>query len=262
MPPFLYSGTVAFLFGFEMIFNSEKAKRIFPGKKYETIRKVFSREGLSVENRLLCSISFLQAVEDIEFLKIILDLYINKDEELRKAYEVLSQGYLFYGYPKAIESFFCLNEVLQKKDKLSLKRFKPLRLKDDDALLEKGETIAKRVHKEKFEIIRNKISDFCPDLGYLMIAEGYGHILSRDSLSIKLRELAVAYSSLTALGASRQLYSHIRGARNVGCGDLEIYEVIITGSIWVSYSKIESSLILWSKITGKKPIDSFNDFQL
>lgn len=244
-----------------MNFDIEKAKKIFPGKKYEMIKNLFSRTGLSVENRLLCSISFLQAVEDIEFLKIILDLYINKNEELRKAYEALLQGYLFCGYPKAIESFFCLDEVLKNKEKLSLKGFKPLRLEDDDALLEKGEAIAKQVHKDKFEKIRNKISDFCPDLGYLMIAEGYGHILSRDGLSIKLRELAVV-SSLTALGAARQLYSHIRGARNVGCGDLEIYEAIITGSIWVSYSKIESSLILWSKITGKKPIDSFNNFQL
>jgi|GEM_PF-780870 len=261
MPPFLYSETVAFLFGVEMIFNSEKAKGIFPDKKYEMIKKLFSREGLSVENRLLCSISFLQAAESIELLKIILDIYVNGDEELKKAYEALLQGYLFCGYPKAIESFFCLDEVLQKKDKLSLKRFGPTRLMDDDTLLKKGETTAKQVHKDKFEKIRNKISDFCPDLGYLMIAEGYGHILSRDGLSIKLRELAVV-SSLTALGAARQLYSHIRGARNVGCGDLEIYEAIITGSIWVSFSKIESSLILWSKITGKKPSDSLNDFQL
>ncbi len=240
--------------------NPDLAIKLFPDRERGLIKKLFSRDGISEETRLICSIAFLQAEDDHKNLTNILNLYINNEEELRKAYETLLQGYLFCGYPRAIESFFCLNEALREKAGLSPKQFEPVRLASDSVLLEKGETAARRVHRDKYERIRNKISDFSPDLGYLMIAEGYGHVLSRDGLDLKLRELAVI-SSLTALGADRQLYSHIRGARNVGCGDFEIYEALFTGIIWIAPEKVANAIDLWTEITGKKKIDSINDFK-
>jgi 4-carboxymuconolactone decarboxylase len=110
----------------------------------------------------------------------------------------------------AIESFFCLNEVLNSRRKSFMDRLKSRPLVDSADLISRGDSLSRKIHKDKFPKIRNKIGDICPDLGYLMIAEGYGHVLSRDGLDLKSRELAVV-ASLISLKAHRQLHSHIRG---------------------------------------------------
>lgn len=185
-------------------------------------------------------------------------MFIKGKKDFERAYEVLLQGYLFCGYPRAIESFFCLKEILDKKDMDLLDRNKYRSLKDSAYMIKRGESLSGKVHGDKMRNISNKIDAICPDLGYLMIAEGYGHVLCRDGLDLKSRELAVV-ASLTALRAERQLHSHIRGARNVGCRDPEVFEAIVTGLAWVKPKKIRAAIELWSHITGRESPDSIDN---
>ncbi|UCE66985.1 MAG: carboxymuconolactone decarboxylase family protein [Candidatus Zixiibacteriota bacterium] len=241
-----------------MGFNSDRLIEIFPSGRYELLQRILSRKGLSGNIRLLCSLAYLQAEGDWINLKKVLDLYIESEGDLQRAYEVLLQGYLFCGYPAAIESFFCMNEILDGKKRLDISKIKPGTLADGDSLLKRGETLSRIIHKDKHDKIKRKIDELCPDLGYLMIAEGYGHILCRDGLNSRLRELAVV-ATLTSLGAGRQLNSHIRGARNVGCEDLEIFETIVTGIAWIRPEKIENSIKLWSDIMGRECPNSIDN---
>jgi len=229
----------------------------FSPRKRDLLKRVLSRRRFSRSGRLICSIGYLQAEGDSRNLVRVLDLFIRNEKDFRKAYETLLQGYLFCGYPRAIESFFCLSEILKNRKVSWMNRVKSRSLRDSAELIKRGDSLAGIIHKDKFPRIRNKISDICPDLGYLMIAEGYGHVLSRDGLDLKGRELAVV-ASLISLGAYRQLHSHIRGARNIGCHDLEIYEAIITGIVWVSPGKIRKAVGLWTDITGREPPDSID----
>lgn len=48
-----------------------------------------------------------------------------------------------------------------------------------------------------------------------MVEEGYGKVLGRPGLSLLARELCIV-ALLTVLDVPRQLYSHLRGALNVG----------------------------------------------
>lgn len=222
------------------------------------MQRVLKRKGLSRNIRLLCSQAFLQAEGEWTNLGRVLDLYIENEGDLIRAYEVLLQGYLFCGYPRAIESFFCMNEILGGKKNLDVSKIKPGILVDSDNLVKRGETLSRIVHKDKYDIIKRRIDELCPDLGYLMIAEGYGHVLYREGLNTRLRELAIV-ATLTSLDAGRQLNSHIRGARNVGCGDMEICEAIITGFVWIEPGKVEKSLKLWSDITGRERPNSIDN---
>ena len=217
--------------------------------RVDVIKPVFSRSGLSEEKRIVASIACLQGMGDFENLEKMLMIVIDTQDDLVKAYELLLQGYLFCGYPIAIESFFCLGNAIKNNPDVSIKKISYKPLDSDDELLRRGDKCARKVHRDKWDLINNKISDFCPDLGYLMIVEGYGHIISRDGLDLINRELANV-SSLTALGAHRQLHSHIRGARNVGCEDEQIYETIVTTGLWVSSSKVKRSVDILSDITG------------
>jgi len=242
-----------------MRLDRKRALGLLEDNKYGVMKRIFAREGLSEHLRLVSSIASLQACGDRRNLVAILDLAITDGDDLKVAYELLLQGYLFCGYPAAIESFFCLEQTLKGKCGLDLSDISPLILESSAVLLERGTFTGREVHGDKFERINNKISALCPDLGYLMIAEGYGHVLSRKGLGIKTRELAVV-SSLTASGAHRQLNSHIRGCRNVGCEDSEIYETIFTCLLWISPERVFESLELWSKITDEELSESIDDY--
>jgi len=237
------------------------AENLLDKKRLANLRNIFSREGLDQSRRAASAIAYLQALGDSENLVTYLRLFIQKESDLTAAYEVLLQGYLFCGYPRAIESFFCLQEALGDRDDLDPGDREPVELLASERLLERGGETHKTVHGRNFEKMRNKISALSPDLAYLMIAEGYGHILCRPDLDLRTRELAVV-ASISAVGSYRQLNSHIRGCRNVGCEDVEIYESIITGLLWMPAERISESLGIWSEITSRPIPETIADISI
>jgi 4-carboxymuconolactone decarboxylase len=216
---------------------------------------LFSRKIISARQKKLCSIACLQAIGDRHGLTRMLEMALSDTKDIKPVYETLLQGYLFCGYPRAIESFFCLDEVLKQKG-ISLGRVKARPLDRSTVLMNQGRLTAQAVHGDKFRRIHNKISAISPDLGYLMIAEGYGHVLSRGGLDLRSRELAII-SCLAGLGALRQLNSHIRGAMNTGCSSNQALEAIFLAYPWVGIEEILKAADVWEAITGKEVNPSF-----
>lgn len=230
------------------MYSKTKVRQLFGNSRAEKLDIIFSRRGLSSEKRLLCTVACLQALGDTRNLKRILELAVRETDDYRAVYEVLLQGYLFCGYPRAIESFFCLDDIA-KKNRIAIPRT-IVSEPSSKVLSDKGLMTAGKVYRDNFNRINNKISALSPDLGYLMIIEGYGRILSRPGLEIGHRELA-AVSSLSAMRAYRQLNSHIRGSINVGCHPREIFEAILCALPWLGAVSIEKSIALWSEIVGR-----------
>jgi 4-carboxymuconolactone decarboxylase len=241
-----------------MRLSDEVVLELLGDRKYTPFTRIFRREGLTVEQRLLSSIASLQASGNTQGLAVLLDLAIDDQEDLVFVYEILLQGYLFCGYPRAIESLFCLDQVLSGKEGIGTGLLASAPEESSEALMKRGIITARKVHGDKFERIHNKISALSPDLGYLMLVEGYGRILSRPGLDIRTRELAVV-ASLATTRAPRQLGSHIRGCRNVGCGDSEIYESIFTCQLWAPDEHISEALGIWAEITGGTVEESIGD---
>lgn len=241
-----------------MKISEEEVSRLFDEERYRAFMRVFRRGGLTNKQRILSSIASLQASGSAEGLTALLDLAVGGPDDLVFVYEILLQGYLFCGYPRAIESFFCLESVLARKEGIGFSGFASPRDESSETLMKKGISTARRVHGGNFERIHNKISALCPDLGYLMLVEGYGRVLSRNGLDIRTRELAVVASLVTSR-APRQLGSHIRGCLNVGCQDSEIYESIFTCQLWASQGHVSEALGIWSEITGGTVRESIGD---
>lgn len=235
-----------------MRYSDSKSSELFGAKKHKQLVKLFSRNGLSSEQRLICSISALQATGDNKNLHKMIKLAIVNEQDIVEIYEILLQGYLFCGYPKAIESFFCLEGALKDMDMI-LPPKTPIPMLTQEKARNRGEQLARKIHRAKFERIHNKINALCPDLGYLMLAEGYGHILCRKGVKLPIRELAVV-SSLSASQAHRQLNSHIRGAMNVGCSKRSVLEAILTVMPWSGLRAVSNSLNVWSKIVGESAL--------
>ena len=71
-----------------------------------------------------------------------------------------------------------------------------------------------------------------PDLDKWMLQTGYGRVLSRPGLTPRLRELCVI-AVLTGQNVTPQLFSHLRGAVNVGASVAECESVLKqTEFIW------------------------------
>jgi 4-carboxymuconolactone decarboxylase len=225
----------------------------FGGAKGRALTALFSRADMAAQQRFLCTAACLQAIGEYRDLAKILGLALDAGVEIGAIYEVLLQGYLFCGYPRAIESFISLDEILIRRG-MSLDGFRAQPLDPAESLLKRGTATAETVHRDKFARIHDRISAVCPDLGYLMVAEGYGHILSRPGLKLDERELAVV-STLTALGSPRQLNSHIRGASNVGSSPTEILAAIVTTVPWVGFAAAQAAVNIWAAVIGVPAID-------
>lgn len=93
----------------------------------------------------------------------------------------------------------------------------------------------KEVDGQAGEKVIESLRDIAPDFARLLIEFPFGDIYSRPGLDLKTRELAVV-AALTALGnATPQLKVHIQGARNVGCSDQEIVEVIMQMAVYAGF---------------------------
>lgn len=93
----------------------------------------------------------------------------------------------------------------------------------------------KEIDGQAGENVIESLKDIAPDFARLLIEFPFGDIYSRPGLDLKTRELAVV-AALTALGnAAPQLRVHIHGARNVGCSEQEIVEVIIQMAVYAGF---------------------------
>jgi 4-carboxymuconolactone decarboxylase len=93
----------------------------------------------------------------------------------------------------------------------------------------------KEVDGQAGEDVIESLRDIAPDFARLLIEFPFGDIYSRPGLDLKTRELAVV-AALTALGnATPQLKVHIHGARNVGCSEQEIVEVIMQTAVYAGF---------------------------
>lgn len=93
----------------------------------------------------------------------------------------------------------------------------------------------KEVDGQAGENVIEGLRDIAPDFARLLIEFPFGDIYSRPGLDLRTRELAVV-AALTAMGnASPQLKVHIHGARNVGCSQQEIVEVMMQMAVYAGF---------------------------
>lgn len=126
-----------------------------------------------------------------------------------QAEEALLQSYLFVGFPIALQAF----AMWRERTGLAAP---PRPSKDTPAKWHaRGEEVCETVYAGQYGKLRQNISRLHPDMERWMLEEGYGKVLSRPGMDLKLRELCII-GVLVGLDAPQQLYSHLRGALNAG----------------------------------------------
>jgi alkylhydroperoxidase/carboxymuconolactone decarboxylase family protein YurZ len=92
----------------------------------------------------------------------------------------------------------------------------------------RGNELCQQVYGSQFERLRENLGRIHPELSDWLIFEGYGKVLARPVLTPRERELWII-PILMVLDVAEQLYSHLRGARN-----LEVPASRIQGALWLS----------------------------
>jgi len=122
--------------------------------------------------------------------------------------EAILQSYLFLGYPVA------LNAMARWRALSAVPRPERAEI-DRSTWMDRGEEVCALVYGGQYERLRANVRSLHPDMESWMVEEGYGKVLGRPGLSLLERELCIV-ALLAVLDVPQQLYSHLRGALNVG----------------------------------------------
>ena len=133
--------------------------------------------------------------------------------DAREVEEAILQSYLFLGYPTALNAFGRWRDITGREAEA--------RLPDEGSWQERGERVCVAVCGGQYEGLRANVRRLHPEMEQWMLEEGYGKVLGRPGLALGTRELCIV-ALLAVRDAPRQLYSHVRGALNVGVPPLAV----------------------------------------
>ena len=122
----------------------------------------------------------------------------------------------------------------------------------DNERYQRGWAKLKEVDGQAGENVIDGLRDIAPDFARLLIEFPFGDIYSRPGLDLKTRELIVV-AALTAMGnAAPQLKVHLHGARNVGCSEQEIVEVIMQMAVYAGFPAALNGLFAAKEVFAQR----------
>ncbi len=138
-------------------------------------------------------------------------------------YEIVLQSYLFLGFPRMLTAMDALNSAWPGEPQHS--QLAPVSAAEGQGWLDSGIKLCKQVYQQNYPALQRRVEGMSPELFRWMIIEGYGKVLSRPFVEIIDRELAIV-AMLMIEAREPQLYSHIKGALNVGA-DPQLVRAVI-----------------------------------
>jgi len=157
--------------------------------------------------------------------------------------EALVQSYLFLGYPTALNALALWREVSARG---------PTRGTSvpPGEWAARGEAVCRAVYAGQYARLRDNVRALHPEVERWMVEEGYGKVLGRRALDLATRELCVV-AILAVDDQPRQLYSHLRGALNVGVPP-EVVEAALTEALRAAAEDVaRRSRDVWRRVRAR-----------
>jgi 4-carboxymuconolactone decarboxylase len=160
--------------------------------------------------------------------------------------EAILQAYLFAGFPRALNA----TREWRRASGVAAPPADDLPAPDLDRWRAEGEATCATVYGKFYAKLRHNIVALHPALDEWMIVEGYGKILSRPGLELRLRELCIV-AACAASGQDRQLHSHLHGALNAGAGEAEVRGTLEALTGIVDAGALDRARLLLARVLGK-----------
>ena len=136
--------------------------------------------------------------------------------------EIVLQSYLFLGFPRMLIAADAMDGWQPPQLREPIKEAPA----PDEAenWYDRGTRLCKQVYAANYERLRDRVNGLAPDIFRWMLLEGYGKVLSRPELNMVDREAAIV-ACLIVENRPSQLFSHARGALNVGMEPQTLNEI-------------------------------------
>ena len=154
--------------------------------------------------------------------------------------EVLLQSYLFLGFPVALNGMADWRRLTGRPPSGAS-------APDYPTWEERGRKVCSVVYAGQYAQLRENVRDLHPDFEQWMVVEGYGKVLGRPGLALVIRELCIVVT-LAVTGASKQLYSHLRGALNVGALRADVDVALVEAERFLDDDGRRSAAALWERV--------------
>lgn len=158
--------------------------------------------------------------------------------------EALLQSYLFLGYPAALAALAAWREVGPAP---------PADAGPDDwpGWARRGAALCRRVYSTQYRELRDSVRRLHPDMERWMVVEGYGKVLARPGLAPLAREYCIV-ALLAVAGAGPQLYSHLRGALNLGAPADALVEVLAVAARLMDDARSEAARATLRRVLARR----------
>lgn len=161
--------------------------------------------------------------------------------------EMLLQSYLFCGFPRTLNA---MREWRRISGTPAPERDAGARAGGLVEWRADGEATCAIVYGPFYGKLRQNIVALHPALDDWMIAEGYGKILSRPALALRLREQCIV-AACVASQQDRQLHSHLHGALNAGVPRAELRGTLGVLDGVVHAEALQRAVLLLDRVSGK-----------
>ena len=110
-----------------------------------------------------------------------------------------------------------------------------------------SERVCEAVYAGQYARLRKNVARLHPDMERWMLTEGYGKVLGRPGLELKVRELCIV-ALLAGQDAAPQLHSHLRGALNVGASPEEVEAALEVACGAVAPERAAAAREVWDAV--------------
>lgn len=182
------------------------------------------------------------AARETTALDAALDLAVAADLD-EAVDEVLLQSILFVGYPAGLDALSAWRGRAPRPAP-------PPTTEDPQLWVARGARVCQAVYGEQYGPLRKNVRRLHPDAEEWIVSHGYGRVLGRAGLDLITRELAIV-AQLAVLGATRQLYSHARGALRVGASVADVDRALEIADSWIPETTRARVAQVWSEVRSR-----------
>jgi 4-carboxymuconolactone decarboxylase len=117
---------------------------------------------------------------------------------------------------------------------------------------ERGKEVLDAVDGDAGARVIDSLTDIAPELGYQVVAWGFGEIYSRPELEPRDRQL-VTLGMLTALGGCEpQLDVHVNASLNVGLTPKQIVEALLHSAVYCGFPRALNATLTAKKVFAER----------
>lgn len=197
---------------------------------------------LSQEERALVRVSAAIPTREAAWLRSALSDALEVVPGIRLE-EVLLQSHLFVGYPTALEALNAWRDLRGEEPRAPTEA-------DPGRWEVRGPRVCARVYGGQYDALLENIRTLHPAVERWMVVDGYGKVLGRPGLPLAVRELCIV-ALLAVHDAPDQLYSHLRGALNVGASPEAVDEALKIAGECASEGVRLRALKEWARVRAR-----------